>query len=113
MTILPLIWLAGAAVAAFCMLTGLDQVLLVQGILTCLYLLTLIRLRRYTRHRRAAGNALPQARSPEPADLEALVEFREECRRFGGGAPDDLQTRLLRKVMQMEERKLRLQVSTL
>ena len=113
MAIFPLMWLAGAVIAAICFLTGFDQVLLIQGIVTCLYLLTLIRWRRRSRTRRISGTPPRPPEEPDLTDPESQVEFHETCRKFGGGDPDDLQPRLLRKAMQMEQRKLRLQVSTL
>ncbi|MCL4067128.1 hypothetical protein M3484_11155 [Pseudomonas sp. GX19020] len=113
MAIFPLMWLVGAVIAAICFLTGFDQVLLIQGIVTCLYLLTLIRWRRRSRIRRISDMALRPPEEPDLTDPDRQVEFHETCRKFGGGDPDDLQPRLLRKAMQMEQRKLRLQVTTL
>ncbi|MBJ2149333.1 hypothetical protein [Paracoccus sp. IB05] len=113
MAIFPLMWLAGAAIAAICFLTGFDQVLLIQGIVTFLYLLTLIRWRRRTRMGRISDKTPHPPEEPDLTDPDGSVAFHETCRQFGGGAPDDLQPRLLRKAIQMEQRKLRLQVSTL
>ncbi|MFE3836894.1 hypothetical protein [Pseudogemmobacter sonorensis] len=107
MGLFPFIWLAAAAIAVFCIFAGFQQVLLVQWIGTCLYLLSLVRWRRRIREARQADKASEPATALEPAEpvdrADQVVQRHVEDRRFGGAPPDDLQKRLIQKLFWLEQ----------
>lgn len=119
-----LLWFVAAVIGAVCILAGLEEVLFIQWVSACLYIVTLL----CWRHSRIVQQDLapssdqgewPQEQETVPmmpgghegtGDRDPLRSVTRD-RRFPDGMPDELESRLMSKCTWMEQRMQRLQVS--